>query len=199
MQGALLARGGASVDSRVVHGPVGFTVVLGASWPGGEDGKPSSIEALAHPRTAPAIERNWIKLHPSCLGTHSPIDAAEQLRGRVNGGPIKVFVHPVARQAAHLDAVSDGLSAKFSIPYCVAHTLTHGAPRTADFVLLDQGVVERAAAVSVTLDDSLPMGDGARAGRRRYGPRRRATRRSRATDHRGRAGREGVGPGWRAA
>jgi len=120
-------------------------------------GEPASIEALTHPRMAPAIERNWIKLHPSCLGTHSPIDAAEQLRGRVNGGALEVLVHPVARQAAHLDVVSDGLSAKFSIPYCVAHTLTHGAPRTADFVRLDGGVVERAAAVSVSLDDSLPQ------------------------------------------
>ena len=156
VQGALLARGGASVDLRALHGPVGSIAVLGASWPSGEDGKPASIEALAHPRRAPAIERNWIKLHPSCLGTHSPIDAAEQLRGRVKGGPVKVVVNPVARQAAHLDAVSDGLSAKFSIPYCVAHTLTHGAPRTADFVQLDRGVVEGAAAVSVSLDDSLP-------------------------------------------
>jgi 2-methylcitrate dehydratase PrpD len=156
VQGALLARGGASVDARALHGPVGFTAVLGARWPAGEDGKPASIAALAHPRAAPAIERNWIKLHPSCLGTHSPIDAAEQLRERVNGGPLEVVVHPVARQAAHLDAVSDGLSAKFSIPYCVAHTLTRGAPRTADFVQLDGDVVQRAAAVSVTLDDSLP-------------------------------------------
>jgi 2-methylcitrate dehydratase PrpD len=159
VQGALLARGGASVGSRALHGPVGFTAVVGARWPAGEDGEdgePASIEALTHPRMAPAIERNWIKLHPSCLGTHSPIDAAEQLRERVNGGPLEVVVHPVARQAAHLDAVSDGLSAKFSIPYCVAHTLTRGAPRTADFVQLDGDVVRRAAAVSVTLDDSLP-------------------------------------------
>jgi 2-methylcitrate dehydratase PrpD len=157
VQGALLARGGASVDSRALHGPVGFTAVLGACWPAGEDGEPASIEALAHPRMTPAIERNWIKLHPSCLGTHSPIDAAEQLRGRVNGGTLEVVVHPVARQAAHVDAVSDGLSAKFSIPYCVAHTLTYGAPRTADFVQLDRTVVERAAAVSLSLDDSLPL------------------------------------------
>ncbi len=157
VQGALIARGGASVDRRALHGPVGFAAVLGAGWPDGEDGEPASIEALAHPRTAPAIARNWIKLHPSCLGTHSPIDAAEQLRGRVNGGAVQVVVHPVARQAAHLDAVSDGLSAKFSIPYCVAHTLTRGAPRTADFAQLDGDVVRRAAAVSVSLDDSLPQ------------------------------------------
>jgi 2-methylcitrate dehydratase PrpD len=157
VQGALVARGGASVDPRALHGPVGFAAVLGATWPAGEEGGPVSIEALAHPRTAPAIERNWIKLHPSCLGTHSPIDAAEQLRGLANGEALEVVVHPVARQAAHLDAVSDGLSAKFSIPYCVAHTLTRGAPRAADFVQLDGGIVDRAASVSVSVDDSLPQ------------------------------------------
>jgi 2-methylcitrate dehydratase PrpD len=156
LQGALMARGGARVDPRAVHGPVGFAAVLGAGWPAGEDGGPVSIEALMHPRTAPAIERNWIKLHPSCLGTHAPIDAAEQLRGRLNGDAVQVVVHPVARQAAHLDAVSDGLSAKFSIPYCVAHTLTRRAPRSDDFAQLDGDVVRRAAAVSVSLDDSLP-------------------------------------------
>jgi 2-methylcitrate dehydratase PrpD len=157
VQGALLAQGGASVDPRALHGPVGFTAVLGATWPVSGDGGPASIEALAHPPTAPAIERNWIKLHPSCLGTHSPIDAAEQLRGMADGDALEVVVHPVARQAAHLDTVSDGLSAKFSIPYCVAHTLTHGAPRAHDFAQLDDGIVDRAASVRVSVDDSLPQ------------------------------------------
>lgn len=156
VQGALVARGGASIDPRALHGPVGFAAVLGASWPAGEDREPASIEALSHPRGAPAIERNWIKLHPSCLGTHSPIDAAERLRPVAGDASLEVIVHPVARQAAHLDAVTDGLSAKFSIPYCVAHTLCRGAPRTADFARLDGGVVERSATVSVTVDASLP-------------------------------------------
>jgi 2-methylcitrate dehydratase PrpD len=157
VQGALVARGGATVDPRALHGPVGFAAVFGATWPAGEDGDPASIEALTHPRTPRAIERNWIKLHPSCLGTHAPIDAAGQLRDVVSGDALEVVVHPVARQAAHLDAVSDGLSAKFSIPYCVAHTLTRGAPRTADFAQLEPGVVKRAATVSVSVDHSLPQ------------------------------------------
>jgi 2-methylcitrate dehydratase PrpD len=157
VQGALVARGGASVDRRALHGSAGFAAVVGATWPVGGDGEPASIEALAHPRSAPAIERNWIKLHPSCLGTHSPIDAAERLRGTAAGGAVEVVVHPVARQAAHLDAVSDGLAAKFSIPYCVAHTLTRGAPRAADFAQLDGRVVQRAAGVTVSVDGSLPQ------------------------------------------
>jgi 2-methylcitrate dehydratase PrpD len=65
-------------------------------------------------------------------------------------------VHPVARQAAHLDMVADGLSAKFSIPYCVAHTLIHGPPRVRDFISLDTVVRDRSRLISVAIDESLP-------------------------------------------
>jgi 2-methylcitrate dehydratase PrpD len=147
VQAALLARGGAVVDRRAIHGTVGFTGVLGARWPL-RDGGPL------------AIERNWIKLHPSCLGTHAPIDAAAEAREsgwRIGAERVEVRVHPVARQAAHLDAVEDGLEAKFSIPYCVAHTLLSGPPHVRDFTALDAETVERAAQVGVCVDESLPQ------------------------------------------
>ena len=154
VQAALLARAGAAVDPRATHGPLGFEAVLGAGWPPAADETEGSAAQgfAARPR---AIDRNWIKLYPSCLGTHSPIEAVAQAReaghrlvrdglerGGLDGhGPelegLDVRVHPVARQAAHLDLVSDGLSAKFSIPYCVAHTLLHGPPRVRDFAALD--------------------------------------------------------------
>jgi 2-methylcitrate dehydratase PrpD len=146
VQAALLARAGASVDRRAIDGPLGFETVVGASWAAPVPGEP-------------AILRNWIKLHPSCLGTHSPIDAAAQVRadGRApDRGQVEVQVHPLARQAAHLDEVGDGLSAKFSIPYCVAHTLVHGPPRVADFARIDGAVAARAGEVTVILDESLP-------------------------------------------
>jgi 2-methylcitrate dehydratase PrpD len=143
VQGALLAQAGASVDWRAVAGPVGWTAVTGARWT-----DPSSAGE-------PAILRNWIKLHPSCLGTHAPIDAAAQLGDRAVAD-LEVVVHPVARQAALLDAVSDGLSAKFSIPYCVAFTLSRGAPQADDFAAVDPGVARRAAAITVAVDDGLP-------------------------------------------
>jgi 2-methylcitrate dehydratase PrpD len=153
VQAALLANAGASVDPRAIHGPLGFRAVLGAGWP--EAGIGASSVA-GGPR---AIERNWIKLHPSCLGTHSPIDAAAQAseRGdRIDGTPLQIVVHPLARQAAHLDGVADGLSAKFSIPYCVAHTLISGPPRVRDFAVIDPAVSERAQLVTVDVDGSLP-------------------------------------------
>ena len=142
VQAALIARAGATVDRRAIDGPVGFEAVVGAT--------------LAAPAPgAPAIERTWIKLHPSCLGTHSPIDAAALL-GEVDGEPIRVAVHPVARQAAYLDEVDDGLSAKFSIPYCVAHTLLHGPPGVGDFAALDERTIKRSRTVIVEVDEALP-------------------------------------------
>jgi 2-methylcitrate dehydratase PrpD len=153
VQGALLTRAGAMVDPRAIHGPLGFEAVLGARWPQGDATRSPTSDSSR------AIARNWIKLHPSCLGTHSPIDAAAQVRGstpRLDQAQLSVAVHPVARQAAHLDAVTDGLSAKFSIPYCVAHTLTHGPPGVRDFTALDPVVADRSRLVSVTVDESLP-------------------------------------------
>jgi 2-methylcitrate dehydratase PrpD len=149
VQGALLARGGAVVDQRAVHGPQGFEGVLGATWPRAALDGPGADRA-------PAIERNWIKLHPSCLGTHSPIELAASARERIGSEPLRVVVHPVARQAAYLDDVQDGLSAKFSIPYCVAHTLVHGPPGVHDFAAADPRVRERARLVAVEVDASLP-------------------------------------------
>jgi 2-methylcitrate dehydratase PrpD len=153
VQGALLAQAGATVDPRAIHGPLGFEAVLGARWPESDADVPVTGDS------APAIARNWIKLHPSCLGTHSPIDAAAQVREsaeRLDGAELSVAVHPVARQAAHLDMVTDGMSAKFSIPYCVAHTLTHGPPRVRDFTSLDSVIRDRSRLVRVTVDKSLP-------------------------------------------
>ena len=153
VQAALLARGGAIVDRRAVDGPLGFTGVTGGAWPLRDGGLAPNLGER------PAIEGNWIKLHPSCLGTHAPIEAAAEARAhgyRIDGQRIEVRVHPVARQAAHLDAVTDGLSAKFSIPYCVSRTLLAGAPGVLDFTALDPEAADRAKLVGVTLDDRLP-------------------------------------------
>ena len=153
VQAALLAQAGAVVDARAIHGEVGFEGVLGAVVPR------AVAEGGGSGNGARAIDRNWIKLHPSCLGTHAAIDAAVQARGngyRPDGAPLTVTVHPVARKAAHLDDVVDGLGAKFSIPYCVAHALFHGPPRVADFTALDPETRERSALVRVIVDESMP-------------------------------------------
>jgi 2-methylcitrate dehydratase PrpD len=153
VQAALLARAGAVVDARAVRGEVGFEGVLGAVVP------PGVWEGGGAANGTRAIVDNWIKLHPSCLGTHAAIDAAVQAREagyRPDGAAIEVAVHPVARQAAHLDDVEDGLAAKFSIPYCVAHALMDGQPGVRDFGALNPRTRERAALVGVVVDESLP-------------------------------------------
>jgi 2-methylcitrate dehydratase PrpD len=153
VQAALLARGGATVDRRAVHGPLGFEGVLGARWP--QAGSPSSSGG----DQTRAIDGNWIKLHPSCLGTHSPIEAAAQVREsgyRLDHERLEIVVHPLARQAAHLDEVADGMSAKFSIPDCVAHTLIHGPPGVRDFTSIDDAARDGSRLVGVAVDASLP-------------------------------------------
>jgi 2-methylcitrate dehydratase PrpD len=147
LQATLLARAGAEVDRRAVDGPLGAITAAGGTWTTRGD--------------RPAIERNWIKLHPTCLGTHAAIDAAEQARAAgyapTEGAPgLTVTVDPLSRQAAHLDEVSDGLAAKFSIPYCVAFTLRHGPPGTQDFAALEPQVTRAAQRVQVEISDRAP-------------------------------------------
>ena len=152
VQGALIARGGAVVDPRAVYGAHGFEGVLGATWPGDVLDR-----TAAGADRAAGIERNWIKLYPSCLGTHSPIELAAGARERITDEPVRIVVHPVGRKAAYLDDAQDGLSAKFSIPYCVAHTLLHGPPGVHDFAAVDERVRERSRRVGVDVDPSLPQ------------------------------------------
>ena len=152
VQGALLARAGAVVDQRSVHGRLGFEGVLGATWAAVGEADDSGSDG----QCGPAIERNWIKLYPSCLGTHAPIELAAGARDQIDAETLRVVVHPVARQAAYLDDVQDGLSAKFSIPYCVAHTLLHGPPGVREFAAVDPEVRDRSRLVGVDTDPSLP-------------------------------------------
>jgi len=124
----------------------GFESVFGARPPD---------PATSEPR---AIEQNWIKPWPCCLQSHGALEAA--LRAREEGlaadGPLTVVIHPVSRQAASYDDVSDGLQAKFSIPYLVAFALLRGAPGVDDFEGVDEEARRLAAErIEVRCDPSL--------------------------------------------
>jgi 2-methylcitrate dehydratase PrpD len=144
LQAARLAASGAQAPlEAVARGAAGFEQAFGARW--------------AEPDGQPAIDENWIKAYPCCLGTHSPIEAALALRqsGRTRE-PIVVVVHPLARQAAALDDVGDGLQAKFSIPYLVAFTMLHGAPGHRDFDAVDAEATALArGSITVAVDPAL--------------------------------------------
>jgi 2-methylcitrate dehydratase PrpD len=141
---ALAAEGGAAVAGDVVRAPGGFAQAFGGEWAEPDPGEP-------------AIAENWIKPWPCCLMAHSSIEAA--LRAGADGppdGPIEVVVHPRARQAAAYDDVSDGLQAKFSIPYLVAFALLRGEPAPASFDAVDPEVRAFASrTISVRTDEAL--------------------------------------------
>ena len=155
VQAALAAQDGASVDfEAAVRGRFGFLAVTGASWP--RDGL--SVSGAPGPAGS-AIARNWLKLHPSCLGTHAPIDCAIEASAaglELRSDSIEIVVHPTARQAAHVDIVAGPLSAKFSIPYCVAYTLLHGAPSADDFYAVDDAALSASELVAVRIDPARP-------------------------------------------
>ena len=151
---ALAAEGGAEVAVDVIETAGGFAQAFGGGW-----AEPDPDD--------PAIAANWIKPWPCCLMAHSSIEAALRA-GTAPAGPIEVVVHPRARQAAAYDDVSDGLQAKFSIPYLVAFALLRGEPAPASFDAVDSEVRAFAAErVSVRTDEAL--GRGRRAGPRRRG------------------------------
>jgi 2-methylcitrate dehydratase PrpD len=147
---ARLAAAGAEVDlEQLARGPAGFEEAFGASFE--QPGEPG------------AIEQNWIKAYPCCLQTHAAIEAALSAKdaGAVEtdpaaDGPIEVTVPPVSLQAAAVGDPSDGLEAKFSIPYLTAFALLNGAPHIASFGAVDEGARALARRVTVSANPELP-------------------------------------------
>lgn len=125
----------------------------------------TAVWAQPDPGAPPAVDENWIKAYPCCLQTHAAIDAALELRGDAGVGPgdrgkVVVAVHPLSRRAAAYDDVSDGLQAKFSIPYLTAFALLCGAPHVDDFDAVDEDVRRFAAEhVRVRIDPTLDQSE----------------------------------------
>ena len=149
VQVARLAAAGARADAAAIAGDrAGFAEAFGV--PTGA----ATIDALLD--ASGAIDDNWIKAYPCCLQTHGPIEAA-----LATGAPpppdarIAVTVHPISRRAAALDAVRDGLEAKFSIPYLTAYALLHGAPGVDAFDDVDQRAAALGARIAVHTDPAL--------------------------------------------
>lgn len=153
---ARLAAAGAAVDPAAIVGAgAGFAEAFGVATAAAT--VDAMIEAADAAATAgAAAAENWIKAYPCCLQTHGAIDAAlEHGAAPATGSLLTVAVHPVSRQAAALDAVSDGLQAKFSIPYVTAYTLVHGAPGLSAFDGIDAAAAGLALRVGVRTDSAL--------------------------------------------
>jgi 2-methylcitrate dehydratase PrpD len=141
---ARLAAAGARVGPEVVDGPAGLGDAYGAT-----------LVLRAH---EPAIDRNWIKAYPCCLQTHSAIEAAlDAARSGLSlaGHQVTVRVHPVSLQAAAVNDVTDGLQAKFSIPYLTAYSYLRGAPAVSSFARVDEAARRLARDIRVVTDDRL--------------------------------------------
>jgi 2-methylcitrate dehydratase PrpD len=158
VQAARLAAAGARADGEAIIGDrAGFAEAFGVATSG------AMLDRLLD--AGGAIEENWIKAHPCCLQTHASIDAALAFAAALGApgaaaapGPralIAVAVHPLSRQAAALDAVRDGLEAKFSIPYLTAYALLRGAPAVEAFDGVDPAAAAFGARIAVRTDRSL--------------------------------------------
>jgi 2-methylcitrate dehydratase PrpD len=153
---ARLAAADAAVDTAAIAGAgAGFAEAFGVATDATTlDAMIAAADAAATEGTAAA--ENWIKAYPCCLQTHAAIDAALELGALPPAGAeLTVAVHPVSRQAAALDAVCDGLQAKFSIPYVTAYALLRGAPGVAAFDALDSAVAQLARRIRVRTDRAL--------------------------------------------
>ncbi|MEA2472747.1 MAG: hypothetical protein QOE06_662 [Thermoleophilaceae bacterium] len=136
VRAARLAEAGASTSAEVERG---WEQAYGARWVEPEpEGK--------------AINENWIKAYPCCLQTHGAIDAGLAARG---SGADTITVHPVSLTAAEIKDPTNGLQAKFSIPYLTAYALMRGAPTVESFQAVDEEVREAARALTVRTDATL--------------------------------------------
>jgi 2-methylcitrate dehydratase PrpD len=144
---ARLAAAGADLDlDQIARGPAGFEQAFGVGFEQSDDRS--------------AIEENWIKAYPCCLQTHGAIEAALTARDEVEGevagkASIEVTVHPVSLQAAPIAEPTNGLEAKFSIPYLTAFALLHGAPDTESFAGIDGAARKLASTVTVIADPEI--------------------------------------------
>jgi 2-methylcitrate dehydratase PrpD len=149
---ARLAALGATVDAEAIAGArAGFAEAFGVTTGA------ATLDAMqAAGDGEAAVAENWIKAYPCCLQTHAAIDAALVVGvPPVAGARLTVAVHPVSRQAAMLGNVSNGLQAKFSIPYLTAYALLRGAPGLEAFDRIDTEVAALAWRVAVRTDPAL--------------------------------------------
>jgi 2-methylcitrate dehydratase PrpD len=140
---ARLAAAGARIAADLIDGRSGFPEAYGAR--------------VVLERDTRAVDQNWIKAYPCCLQTHSAIEAATLAREAevsLEDGAV-VLVHPVSLRTAALDEVSDGLQAKFSIPYLTAYSWSRGTPVVSSFAAVDGEVQRLARTIRVQTDDAL--------------------------------------------
>lgn len=106
------------------------------------------------------ISGNYFKPYPSCRYTHPPVEALRTARSRIRPREVvRIDVYTFDAAASMSHTVPRGLtSAKFSIPYILAHFLLHGEPSLQAFeeaAITDPEVLRLASVVRVHVDGEI--------------------------------------------
>jgi len=123
---ALLARGGMTASALALDGPQGFLAAMDSE-------RMELGPAIADLGTRWEIVDTGVtvKLYPSCAGTHPTLDAILDARREEGFGieeveRIEVDVDSVTPRVLIYDRPSNGLEAKFSMPFCAAAAVARG-------------------------------------------------------------------------
>ncbi len=152
---ALLAERGLQGSLTAFEGKSGFWKVYSGE---GEFGR--WVKELKEPYSLLGI---MVKRYPSCAATHPALDALEDLMTEhpfswEDVEELKCLVPPINLSVLIYPEPSNGLEAKFSLPYCVSAFLVHGKLDLSHFekeALNDQRVRGLMEKVKVVPDDSL--------------------------------------------
>ena len=158
---ALLARGGMTASALALDGPQGFLAAMDS-------------ERMELGPAIADLGARWeivdtgitVKLYPSCAGTHPTLDAILDARREEGFGVedverIEVEVDSVTPRVLIYDRPSDGLEAKFSMPFCAAAAVARGRVGIETFEaasLLDSDITSLMTRVVMGVDPSF---DGA--------------------------------------
>jgi 2-methylcitrate dehydratase PrpD len=154
---ARLARDGMTASESALEGRQGYAAAFSsAALP------PDVFDGLGGPWQL-VTSGIAVKPYPSCALTHSAIDALIELRERQPLSPqevatVEVGVHRVVPDVLRHERPTSPLERKFSMPYCAAAALAHGAVTLRDF---EEGPVDAAVEaliprVKMVVDPSLP-------------------------------------------
>ena len=116
------------------------------------------LDRLIGPQAYFEIERIYVKPYASCRHSHSALEAAIQLSGRIKAEDIagvEVRTYRLGVKGHDHTDIQGIASAKLSTPYAVAAGLLRGRADLSVFEPLDSRIVELARKVSVTEDPSL--------------------------------------------
>ena len=131
---ALMAREGVSASTEILEHPYGFAEVFNHHG----DIAFEHFETWGDPLEILTEFGLGLKPYPACGAAHPPIEAAVNLRDRIEGGldaitDIRIGVTEMHFEPMVYDRAANGLEAKFCMGYCIAAALLDGDVTLATF------------------------------------------------------------------